>query len=193
MAELVQLRALGWDHPRCMDPIEACTREWSRLHPQIAISWEVRSLAGFGDQPLEEVASEYDLLTIDHPFCGAAEVAGILRPLDELLSPGQLATLRGDSIGQSHDSYAFNGHQWAVAVDAACQVSAMRTDLLERGAPGHVGRGACSSSRTCSTSRLAVGSRACDLELSDPVRKRRVTAGLRPGAAGTKRDRRVGP
>jgi multiple sugar transport system substrate-binding protein len=113
--------------------MEACTREWSRLHPEVAISWEARSLTGFGDQPLGEVADQYDLLAIDHPFCGSAEAAGILRPLDELLTPEQLAELRADSIGPSYDSYTFTGHQWAIPTDAACHVSAARPDLLDGG------------------------------------------------------------
>ena len=105
--------------------MEACARGWSLRHSDVAISWEARPLADFGDQPLEEVASRYDLLLIDHPFCGAAEVAGVLRPLDELLTPEELVALAADAVGPSHDSYAFNGHQWALAIDAACQVSAV--------------------------------------------------------------------
>jgi len=128
--ELVHLRALGWDHPRCLRPMEACAIAWSLRRPDIAISWEARSLADFGDQPLEEVAGRYDLLMIDYPFCGAAEVAGVLRPLDELLTANELIALSVDAIGPSHESYAFDGHQWALAIDAACQVSAVSPSLL---------------------------------------------------------------
>ena len=42
-----------------------------------------RSLEAFGDQPLEDVADQYDLIVIDHPFCGRAERTGCLTPLDD--------------------------------------------------------------------------------------------------------------
>ena len=134
MVEVAQLRALGWDHPRCMQPMKACTREWSRLHPNIRISWGVRSLGALGDEPLKGPAEKYDLLSIDHPFCGTAEAAGLLRPFDELLSTSDLDMLGEGAVGPSHSSYAFGGHQWALATDAASQVSAFRSDLM-RGRP----------------------------------------------------------
>ncbi len=127
---MTRLRALGWDHPRCMGPMRACAAAWRELHPDVAIDWEVRSLGAFGDQPLEEVAGSYDLLVIDHPFCGTAEAAACLTPLDELLEPTQLRTLEADAVGPSHTSYSFHGRQWGLATDAACQVSAVREDLL---------------------------------------------------------------
>jgi multiple sugar transport system substrate-binding protein len=127
------LRALGWDHPRCTAPMRACSEAWSRLHPEVELQWENRSLTAFGDEPLEEVAHRYDLVMIDHPFCGTAEATGTLRPLDDLLAPELLAALAADSIGPSHASYTFHGRQWALATDAACQVAAVRDDLLDGG------------------------------------------------------------
>lgn len=111
--------------------MRACTEAWGLLHPEVELSWESRSLTDFGDEPLEEVAHQYDLVMIDHPFCGTAEATGTLVPLDELLDPGLLASLEADSIGASHASYAFHGRQWALATDAACQVAAVRDDLLD--------------------------------------------------------------
>ena len=55
------LRALGWDHPRCTAPMRACSEAWQRLHPEVELVWENRSLTAFGDEPLEEVAHRYDL------------------------------------------------------------------------------------------------------------------------------------
>jgi multiple sugar transport system substrate-binding protein len=124
------LRALGWDHPRCTEPMRACTEAWRRLHPEIELVWENRSLTAFGDEPLEEVAHRYDLVMIDHPFCGTAETTGTLRPFDDLLAPELLAALAADSIGPSHASYSFHGRQWGLATDGACQVAAVRDDLL---------------------------------------------------------------
>lgn len=127
----VTLHALGWDHDRCTAPMRACSEEWERLHPEIELVWQNRSLTAFGDEPLEAVAHRYDLIMIDHPFCGTAEATGTLAPLDDLLSPDLLADLAADSVGESHASYSFHGHQWALATDAACQVAAVRDDLLD--------------------------------------------------------------
>jgi multiple sugar transport system substrate-binding protein len=126
------LRALGWDHPRCMSPMRACADSW-RGTTGVEIAWEARSLEAFGDQPLEQAAAGYDLIVIDHPFCGRADATGCLTPLDELLDRGTLAQLGDGAVGPSHDSYDYAGHQWALATDAACQVSAVRDDLLGGG------------------------------------------------------------
>jgi multiple sugar transport system substrate-binding protein len=127
----IRLRGLGWDHERCTAPLQACTEAWARLRPEVELVWENRSLMAFGDEPLEEVADRYDLLVIDHPFCGTAEATGALAPLDDLLATDQLAALAADAVGPSHISYAYHGRQWGLATDAACQVAAVRDDLLD--------------------------------------------------------------
>ena len=124
------LRALGWDHPRCMSPMRACAERWREM-TGVEIDWEARSLEAFGDQPLEEAAAGYDLIVIDHPFCGRAAATRCLTPLDELLDRSALDELRAGAIGPSHDSYDYAGHQWGLATDAACQVSAVRDELLD--------------------------------------------------------------
>jgi multiple sugar transport system substrate-binding protein len=128
------LRAIGWDHPRCRLPMLACTSAW-RHRTGVEIAWSWRSLEAFGDQPLEELAPGYDILVIDHPFCGTAAAAGCLHPLDALLARDELDTLARDAVGLTHASYCFAGRQWGLATDAACQVSALRDDLLEAAAP----------------------------------------------------------
>jgi len=50
--------------------------------------------------------------------------------IDELLPEDTLDALSTRSIGGSHDSYRFAGHQWALAIDGAAQVSASRPDLI---------------------------------------------------------------
>lgn len=128
------LRALGWDHERCIAPMQACSEEWHRRRPEVEIVWENRSLMAFGDEPLEEVADRYDLLVIDHPYCGTAELTGTLTPFDALLEPATLDELAADAVGPSHASYRYDGLQWGLATDAACQVAAVRDDLID-GAP----------------------------------------------------------
>ncbi len=112
--------------------MRACADAW-RETQGVDVLWDFRSLEAFGDQPLEQVAPDYDLLVVDHPFCGTAAATGCLAALDELVDPETLSTLADDAVGPSHMSYSFMGHQWAFATDAACQVAAFRPDLL--GAP----------------------------------------------------------
>lgn len=110
--------------------MRACTDAWARHCPEVELLWENRSLTAFGDEPVEAVAHHYDLVMIDHPFCGTAEATGTLAPLDDLLEAELLAALAADSVGPSHASYTFQGRQWALATDGACQVAAVRDDLL---------------------------------------------------------------
>lgn len=116
------LRALGWDHPRCVAPMLAATAAWE-AGGGVPVIWSWRSLASFGDEPLAALAARHDLLVIDHPMCGAAADERCLIPLDDLLPPEALHQLAGRAVGPSHRSYAYAGRQWALAVDAACQVA----------------------------------------------------------------------
>ncbi len=118
MDEPIVLRALGWDHPRCRAPMQACAAAYRRAR----VIWAYRSLESFGDQPLAELADRYDLVVIDHPHIGEAVEAGCLWPLD-VADPG--------GVGASHASYAYAGRQWALAVDAACQLAAWHPALAE--------------------------------------------------------------
>lgn len=89
-----------------------------------------RSLQAFADQPLEAMAAEYDLLVIDHPHIPHAHNAGLLLPLNQAGHDEQLKTLAGQTIGQSHASYAHDGRQYGLAIDAAAQVATYRPDLI---------------------------------------------------------------
>jgi multiple sugar transport system substrate-binding protein len=112
-----------------MGPLRAAAETWKASHGT-EIRWDVRSLGDFGDEPIERLTARYDLLVIDHPFVGTANRTRCLAPLDSLLPPSELQALEADAIGPSHTSYRYAGHQWALATDAACQVSAVRDDLL---------------------------------------------------------------
>jgi multiple sugar transport system substrate-binding protein len=63
---------------------------------------------------------------------GAAARGACLLPLDEHLPAAYLRAQSAQSVGRSHESYQFDGHQWALAIDAAAQVGVYRPDLLER-------------------------------------------------------------
>jgi len=109
----------------------ATAQAYMMANPGVRIVWETRSLQAFADEPVERLAERYDLLVIDHPFVGFAAASGCLLPLDELLGPAFLADQRANSVGPSHDSYGYGGHQWALGTDAAGHVTAYRPDLVE--------------------------------------------------------------
>ena len=129
---MIELRGISWDHPRGHDPMVATAASYAAAHPDVRVTWDTRSLKDFGDFPIERLTDTYDLLVIDHPFVGFAAATGCLSPLDELIEAPFLADQAANSVGPSHRSYSYGGHQWALATDAAGHVSAYRPDLVER-------------------------------------------------------------
>jgi multiple sugar transport system substrate-binding protein len=127
---VVTLRGMTWKHDRGLAPMLATATRFAETHPDVRIEWEARSLQGFADQPIRHLAEEFDLLVLDHPFMGGVAKGAYLVPLDNYISPEVLATLRGESVGASHESYFYQVHQWALAIDAAAQVAGYRPDLL---------------------------------------------------------------
>lgn len=126
---MVLLKGLTWDHPRGRAGLEAAAEAYNRSHPEVKIEWVTRSLHEFGDQPLDKIAGGYDMLIIDHPFMGFVAKTGCMLPLDEVVPKEFLDEQARHSVGPSFRSYTFADHQWALAVDAAAQVSAYRPDL----------------------------------------------------------------
>jgi multiple sugar transport system substrate-binding protein len=124
------LRGMTWNHTRGFLPMVASAQRFSELHPDIEIVWEKRSLKAFEEFPVERLATDYDLIVIDHPFVGYAAKHGPLLPLDEHLPAAFLADQAAHSVGASHPSYTFAGHHWALAIDAATPVAFWRGDLL---------------------------------------------------------------
>lgn len=132
MPDSVHLSGITWDHTRGYVPLVALAQRFGELHPHVDITWRKRSLHAFGDQPLQDLAPQFDLLVIDHPFVGYAAAHDLLLPLDQHLPAAFLDDQAAHSVGASHPSYLWNGHQWALAIDAATPVSAWRPDLLDR-------------------------------------------------------------
>jgi multiple sugar transport system substrate-binding protein len=126
---MTALTGSTWSHPRGHDSILAATAAFVAGHPEAKIGWDARSLQDFADYSLAELAQRYDLLVFDHPFIGEAACSGLLTPLDQFLDASILADQEANSAGPSYASYAWEGHQWALAIDAACHVSAVRRDL----------------------------------------------------------------
>jgi len=92
------MKALGWEHPRCVDPMIAASTSWS-LQTGTTIEWTFRPLSHFNDQPTADVASEYDLIILDHPGIPSAAASGAIIALDDIL-PGGLATVEIASAPQ---------------------------------------------------------------------------------------------
>jgi multiple sugar transport system substrate-binding protein len=127
----VRLRGNTWDHTRGYDPMVATAERFVTARAaDVDLIWERRSLQAFADLPVRELAAECDLMVIDHPHVGEAAQEGSLLAFDEIAPPKALNDLRKAAVGNSYDSYVVDGQVWALPLDAACQVSARREDLL---------------------------------------------------------------
>lgn len=127
----VKLRGITWDHSRGYISVAATAQRYTELHPNVEITWEKRSLQAFADQPVDELAAQYDLLVIDHPWAGFAAAQGdVLVPLDKHLPKAYLDDQVKNSVGKSHMSYNFDGYQTALALDAAAPIATYRADLF---------------------------------------------------------------
>ena len=129
---MIKLKGMTWSHDRGVKPLIAATTEFTKQHDGVEISWDARSLADFELFPLDQLASKYDFIMIDHPHIGVAYEQELLLPLDELLPQEFIENQKQNSVGRSFESYNWEGHQWALPADAAAQVSAYRKDLMDK-------------------------------------------------------------
>ncbi len=129
MADIV-LKGITWNHSRGITPLQAASQRFTELHPNVEVQWHKRSLQQFADFPIEKLTEEYDLLIIDHPWVGTAAATGCVLALDEHLPEAYLQDQAENSVGASHSSYFYGGHQWALAIDAATPAASYRKDLL---------------------------------------------------------------
>ena len=128
---MIKLKGITWNHTRGYDPLRAVSEEFSKIHPNVRINWEVRSLKEFGDMPIEDLIERYDLISIDHPYMGQAFQNHLLVSLEKILNQKFLTELAKDSIGPSFQSYFYNNHLFALPIDAAALVASFRNDLLK--------------------------------------------------------------
>jgi multiple sugar transport system substrate-binding protein len=129
--ENIFLKGITWGHSRGITPLLAYSQRFNELNPEVTVTWKKRSLQEFADYPIEKLTEEYDLLIIDHPWVGCAAATGCVLPLDEHLSKEYLNNQLENSTGASHLSYFYEGHQWALAIDAATPAASYRADLFE--------------------------------------------------------------
>ncbi len=132
MSRTINLRGITWDHSRGFCPMVATGQRYSETHNGVTIEWAKRSLQQFADEPIEILADKYDLLVIDHPWAGFAAKSGIIQALDQLLPSSFLEDLARHSVGKSYESYCFDGHLFALPIDAATPVAASRHDMLQQ-------------------------------------------------------------
>lgn len=115
-------RGLTWDHPRGYAALRAAAGD--------LVAWDTQPLEGFESHPVDDLCARYDLVVLDHPHLGDALATGCLTPLDDLFGADELAAWAAASIGPTMRSYARDGRQWALPLDAATQVCAARADLV---------------------------------------------------------------
>jgi multiple sugar transport system substrate-binding protein len=132
MAENIFLKGITWNHSRGFVPMAATAQRFSELNPSVTITWEKRSLQQFADLSIQQLAERYDLLVIDHPWAGFAAKTNSILPFDKYLPKAFLDDQQANTVGHSYESYNYDGHQWALAIDAATPVAASRPDLLEK-------------------------------------------------------------
>ena len=120
-------RGLTWDHPRGFKALDAA----ARANPDLGLSWDKHSLEGFETHPIADLCRQYDLVVLDHPHVGEAVAGDCLVPLEELFTAAEITSWQEDCIGPSLASYHFAGRHWALPLDAATQVMAARSDLID--------------------------------------------------------------
>jgi len=129
---MIELKGMTWDHSRGYDPMIATSEEFKKKNDNnIKIHWDKRPLQAFADRPIEEMTDNYDLIVIDYPHVGEIAAKELLENFDKPTYTDKLSVLAKESVGKSHQSYFINNHQWALAIDAASQVSAYRKDLID--------------------------------------------------------------
>lgn len=132
MAHKTILKGITWNHSRGLLPMVATAQRFQELNPNVEITWEKRSLQAFADFSIQQLAERFDLLVIDHPWAGFAAKTKSIVPLDQYLSADYLHDQETNSVGASYESYHYDGHQWALPIDAATPVAASRPDILEK-------------------------------------------------------------
>jgi multiple sugar transport system substrate-binding protein len=130
--EKIIIKGITWGHSRGISPLLAFSQRFSELNLGVEVQWTKRSLQEFADFPIEKLTEQYDLLIIDHPWVGCAAATNCVLPLEGYLSKEYLQDQLDNSVGQSHQSYNYNGHQWALAIDAATPAASYRPDLFEK-------------------------------------------------------------
>lgn len=125
------LEALTWDHPRGYNALAAAAKLPQAVNAGLDIRWDKQPLEGFESHPIADICARYDLTVLDHPHVGEAVAADCLLSLEDVFGADIADELSKASIGPSLTSYRFAGKHWALPLDAATQVMALRADLVK--------------------------------------------------------------
>ena len=117
---------LTWDHPRGCNALIAAAKRVNAGRSTPLIEWHIQPLEGFESAPIADLAARYDLLVLDHPHIGEAVAKDCLTPLNTLFSQGQCDEWAAGTIGPAFASYVWQGNSWALPLDVATQVMALR-------------------------------------------------------------------
>ncbi len=128
---MTHLRGIAWAHSRGWLPVLATAQRYMEQHPDVKIDWDARSLKAFGDEPVDELAARYDLVVLDHPWMGFADEKRCFLPLEAHLDAEFLADQQRNTVGRSYESYCYNGHQYALAIDAACPIAVWASEKID--------------------------------------------------------------
>jgi len=110
----------------------ATAQRFEETHPNIRIEWRKRTLHEFGHQNVKDLARDYDLIVIDHPWAGFALDENVIHDLRPLVPQLFLDDLRANSVGPSFCSYEFRESLIALPIDGATPAASYRPDLLDR-------------------------------------------------------------
>src|SRR5580693_1153001 len=107
MSTPIRLSGIAWDHSRALPPLVATAQRYEETHPGVRIRWEKRTLDEFGHLPIDQLAPQFDLIVIDHPWAGFAFEKNLVHNLKPLLLPAALSEWAHNSIGPVFESYCY--------------------------------------------------------------------------------------
>ncbi len=132
MSEPIQLTGIAWDHSRALPPLVATAQRYEETHPGVRIHWKKRTLDEFGHAPIDQLATQFDLIVIDHPWSGFCFEKNLVHDLKTLAPAAVLDDLAAHSVGPSFQSYVYQEKLLALPIDAATPAPSWRPDLLEK-------------------------------------------------------------
>ena len=157
---MIKLKGITWDHARGYDPLIASSELYFK-EKGIQVDWQKRSLTNFGDQSLEALSKQFDLIIMDHPHVGVAEASQCLMPLNDLVPANILNELKISSAGPSFESYHYHEKQWALPIDAAMQCASYRADLMNTYSIPNTWEEVFALAKTLASKKLYIGMALC--------------------------------
>ena len=157
---MIKLKGITWDHARGYDPLIASSELYYK-EKGIQVDWQKRSLTNFGDQSLEALSKQFDLIIMDHPHVGVAEASQCLLPLNDLVPANILNELKISSAGPSFESYHYHEKQWALPIDAAMQCASYRADLMVNDSLPNTWEEVFALAKTLASKKLYIGMALC--------------------------------